>query len=146
MCTTLCSPLGAEWFARYGGRVRTISPARAPLLALTDAAAIVVFASIGLASHRHGLTAAGYARDALPLLGGWFAAAALFGLYRGGGIRALLATWAVGVPLGVLVRALALGRALDGKQAAFLGVALTFILLLVLALRTALSLGSRDAL
>ena len=113
---------------------------RPALLAASDGLAIVVFVSIGLLSHARGITAAGYAHDALPLLGGWFAAGLLFGAYRRPTPRALLATWAVGVPLGVLIRALVLGRSLDGDQAAFLGVALCFTLLFVLSLRVAVSL------
>ena len=108
-----------------------------------DAAAIVTFAAIGQLSHHGGVSAAGFARDALPLLAGWFAAAALFGLYRGGGRRALLATWAVGVTLGVVVRALVLGRAPDGGEAAFLVVTLAFTLLFVLLFRAAGAVLSR---
>jgi hypothetical protein len=128
----------------YGCRVLAPSPPRPALLALADALALVLFVTVGLASHRDGITATGYAGDALPLLGGWFAAAALFGPYRGVGGRAVLATWAVGVPVGVFVRALVLGRPLDGREAAFLGVALGFTFVFVLALRAALSLSTRN--
>jgi hypothetical protein len=51
-----------------------------------------------------------------------------------------VATWAVGVPAAVLVRALALGRDLNGKQAAFLVVSLVTIGVLVVASRFALRL------
>ena len=105
---------------------------RSPLLLpVCDAAAIVVFVTIGLVSHHRGLNAAGYARDTLPLAAGWFGAAALFHLYGGHGRRALLATWALGIPAGVLVRALVLGHSLNGGEAAFLGVCLVVIGLLV---------------
>ena len=109
------------------------------LAALADALALVAFVTVGLLSHDHTLSLTGYARDLLPLLAGWFAAAALFRLYRGGGRLALLGTWLVGVPLGVGIRALVLGRSPDGKEAAFLGVALAFTGLFVLALRTLLT-------
>ena len=105
-------------------------------LAVADALALVAFVTVGLLSHDHALSAGGYARDALPLLAGWFGAATLFGLYRGSGRWALVATWAVGVPLGVLIRAIVLGRSPDGDEAAFLGVALVFTGLFVLAFRT----------
>jgi hypothetical protein len=98
----------------------------------------VAFATVGLLSHDHTLSATGYLRDAVPVLGGWFAAALAFGAYRRPSRRALLATWIVGVPAGILVRALVLGRDLDGGQAVFLGIALAFTLLFVLAARTAL--------
>jgi Protein of unknown function (DUF3054) len=108
---------------------------RAPRFAVSDGLALAAFVTVGLLSHDHALSLAGYARDLLPLLAGWFAAAALFRLYRGGGRVPLLATWLVGVPLGVGIRALALGRSPDGKEAAFLGVALAFTGLFVLAFR-----------
>jgi hypothetical protein len=112
-------------------------------LLLLDATAIVLFAVVGLLSHDGTVSPAGLARDALPVLGCWLAAAAALGLYRGGGLRRLLATWAVGVPLGVLVRALALGRGLDGSQAAFLGTSLAFVLVFVLGLRALARAASR---
>jgi hypothetical protein len=115
----------------------TIAPTRRFLVPVSDAVAIVAFATVGLLSHDHTLGVSGYARDALPLLGGWFAAAFAFGLYRRPSAKTLLATWAVGVPLGVLVRALVLGRDLDGGQAVFLAIALAFTLLFVLAFRVA---------
>jgi len=119
-----------------------IAAHRSPvLLVASDMAAIIVFVTIGLFAHHHGLSATGYARDTLPLAAGWFAAAALFHPY---GDRArfgpVVATWACGVPAGVLLRALVLGRTLDGKEASFLGVCLTMIGLLVLLLRGALRL------
>ena len=112
---------------------------RTALLAASDAVAIVAFVTVGLVSHEHAATASGYARDALPLLGAWFGTALLLRTYREGGTRRLLATWAIGVPLGVLIRGVVLGRSLDGDQFAFLGIALAFSLLLVLALRSALT-------
>ena len=118
----------------------TVLPNRPPgVLALSDAAALLLFAVVGLLSHEGGLSAAGLARDALPLLAGWFAAALVFGTYRRRSLRTLLLAWVVGVPVGVGLRALVLGRAPDGRQAAFLGVALAFTLLFVLALRAALA-------
>jgi hypothetical protein len=108
------------------------------LVPIADALAIVAFATVGLLSHDHALSVSGYARDALPILCGWFAAALAFGLYRRPTRRTLLLTWAVGVPLGILLRALVLGRSLDSDQAIFLGITLTFTLLFVLAFRAAL--------
>ena len=113
---------------------------RPALLAVSDAVAIVAFVTVGLVSHRHGVSATGYARDALPILGAWFGVALLVRTYRVGGWRRLLATWVVGVPLGVLIRALVLGRSLNGDELAFLGVALVFSLAFVLALRTMVGL------
>ena len=98
----------------------------------------MAFATVGLLSHDHALSATGYLRDALPVLGGWFAAALAFGAYRRPSWRTLLPTWTVGVTAGILVRALVLGRDLDGGQAVFLGIALAFTLLFVVSARTAL--------
>ena len=116
---------------------------RPRLLPLADALGILTFATVGLLSHDHALSMTGYARDALPLLGGWFAAALVFGAYRSPSTRTLLLTWIVGVPLGILIRALALGRAFDGDQAVFLVISLGFTLLFVLAWRAALGLLAR---
>jgi hypothetical protein len=103
--------------------------------AIADALAILVFVTIGLLSHQGDLTLRGYARDALPFLGCWFAAALMFRLYSRPGWWRLAATWAVGVPLAVLVRALVLGRHLGSKEAAFLVVSLVTVGVLVLAFR-----------
>lgn len=87
--------------------------------ALADAATILLFVTIGQLSHHGHVTAGGYAADALPLLGCWFGAAALF-RYR------WLPTWFVGVSAGVLVRAAVLGH-WYAKELAFWLVALAFL-------------------
>lgn len=116
-------------------------PALAPrLLAALDALAIVAFALVGMLSHRGTVSGAGVAQDAVPLLAGWFAAAAASGLYRRPARRALLATWAVGIPLGVLVRAAVLGRLDEPRQLAFLATTLAVTLAFVLATRSTASL------
>jgi hypothetical protein len=104
-------------------------------LAAADAAAIVLFATVGQLSHDGTVSPAGYGRDALPVLAAWFAVAVAVRLYERGGTARLLATWLAGVTLGVVLRGLALGRDLDGGQVAFLGTSLAFTLLFVLALR-----------
>jgi hypothetical protein len=108
---------------------------------VVDAAAIVVFAIVGLASH--GASAGHFFRDALPLLGGWFAAALVTRLYVRPSVPRLLVTWAVGITAGVVVRALILGRALNGREATFLAVSLVSTLVFVAALRTATDLVAR---
>jgi hypothetical protein len=111
------------------------SPVPSRIAVAADAVAILIFVTIGLLSHHGGISATGYARDALPFLGGWFAAATLLRTYSRPGLWCLAATWAVGVPVAVLVRALILGRSLNGKEAAFLLVSLITIGLLVPAMR-----------
>lgn len=92
-----------------------------------------MFALVGILSHDASLTA--FARDGLPLLGGWFAAALATRLYVRFSAGRFVATWAAGVTLGVLVRALILGRDLNGRQAAFLATSLVFTLLFTVAAR-----------
>ena len=112
-------------------------PAR--LAATSDAVAILVFVTIGLLSHHGALSARGYARDALPFLGCWFAVALGLRLYTRPSLGRLVATWAIGVPAAVLVRALVLGRTLGSKEAAFLAVSLVTIGVLVAVLRAVLT-------
>lgn len=112
-------------------------------LAVSDSVAILIFVTIGLISHHGGISARGYARDALPFLCAWYAAALAFHAYDRPGAWRIVATWAVGVPLGVLLRALVLGRTLNGKEAAFLAVSLVTIGLLVAALRAVAALVAR---
>lgn len=115
----------------------TLTPNRsATVLASADAIAIVIFATVGLLSHQKGLSLRGYARDALPIMAGWFGAALLFRTYRTRRTSRVLATWLVGVTAGVLVRALILGHTLNGKEGTFLIVALVFVLLFVYVARS----------
>jgi hypothetical protein len=100
---------------------------------VADAVGIVLFTVIGLISHQ--ASAAAFAHDALPLLGGWFAVALATRLYQRASLWRLLVTWAVGITAGVLVRALILGRHLGRHEAAFLAVALVFIGLWVVLTR-----------
>ena len=80
------------------------------LFVATDAIALVLFAVIGLTSHHRGLGLHGLARDALPVLLGWFVVAAVVGRYRRPPWPLFLATWIVGVSAGVFVRGLVLHR------------------------------------
>jgi hypothetical protein len=105
------------------------------LVAAVDGLAILAFTIIGVVSHRGALPPSALAKDALPLLGGWFVAALVFRLYPRPMWRALLLTWAVGIPVGVLARAAALGRLDEPRQLAFLATTLVLSLLFVLAAR-----------
>jgi Protein of unknown function (DUF3054) len=100
-----------------------------------DAAALVAFAAIGMLSHDGALFLAGFVRDALPLLAAWFAVAMAIGTYRRGSVRRLILTWAIAVPLAVVVRGIALGRHADSMQAAFLAASMAFTLLLIVCFR-----------
>ena len=102
---------------------------------LADAVAFVLFATLGQLSHDGGLSLAGYARDALPLMACWFAAALALRTYARPSRRLFLETWAIGVTAGVLLRAAVLGRHLGGDQLAFLVTSLVFTLALLVACR-----------
>jgi len=95
--------------------------------AALDAVALLVFVVVGVLNH--GASAGAFVRDALCILAGWFAAAAVVRLYTRGGPRRLVVTWLMGISAGVLVRAAIVGHlAVD-----FWGVALGFTALFVLA-------------
>lgn len=113
--------------------------------ALIDGVAILAFTIVGVVSHRGALPPAALAKDALPLLGGWFLAALVFRLYSRHTTRAFLVTWAVGIPLGVLVRAAALGRLDEPRQLAFLVTTLILSLVFVLGARALVALTRREA-
>ncbi len=122
----------------------SLSPPASPtVVALADGTAIVVFALIGILSHTGDVTPAALLEDALPLLAGWSAAAAVFRLYARATARALLLTWAVGVPLGVAVRAAVLGRLDEPRQLAFLATTLVLTLVFVAAGRVAIGVARR---
>jgi hypothetical protein len=98
-----------------------------------DLVALLLFTTLGLLSH--GFELAGYARDLLPLAVAWLVVGFALGLYRRPSRGRLVATWLVAVPAAWLVRALVLGRTIDGGELAFLGITLAFTLLFVAALR-----------
>jgi hypothetical protein len=108
---------------------------RARILAAGDLFALLVFALVGLASHDRSLGARGLARDWLPLAACYAAAALLRHAWTDPRLATLLQAWIVGVPTGVLLRALVLGRPLGVEQLEFLGVTLATTLVLLLAWR-----------
>jgi hypothetical protein len=83
-----------------------------------------VFVVVGVLTHDASVTA--FVRDALCILGGWFAA----GLIS----QRLLVQWFLGISAGVAARAAIVGH----WSWAFYGVALAFTLLFVLAARQVL--------
>jgi hypothetical protein len=104
------------------------------VVAIGDAATLVLWALLGLVRHTDGVTLAGLVRNAGPILIGWFAVAALFGTYaRRRDALGFVLTWLVGISAGVVLRALFLHRSWDGAEWAFFGVtlAVTGVFLLV---------------
>lgn len=104
-------------------------------LATGDALAVFLFAVVGLLNHDEGITVAGLARNVLPILGVWFAISPFTGVYKRPGFGTMIVTWAIAVPVGVAIRAIALHRAADEHQVAFAIVALVVTLVFLSAWR-----------
>lgn len=110
---------------------------RRVLLPILDGAALLLFVVIGLAQHDEGASAGLFLRNAIPLIGAWFAVAVPLGTYRlpgrlpgrRPGVRTLLSTWAIAVPAGLLLRTAWVGSPHGSEILVFLGVGLAFTLL-----------------
>lgn len=111
------------------------SPHPGRRLALGDALAIVLFAVIGLASHREALSLGGVVRNALPILVVWFLVAPFLRTYSAPSWRNLLYTWAIAVSAGVWLRFMVLGHPFGIGFFVFWAIALAFTLILLLAWR-----------
>jgi hypothetical protein len=112
------------------------SSTRTGVLIAGDAVALLLFAVIGLLSHDRGIGIHGLVRDAVPVLGGWFVAAALLGTYRRRSWRVFLETWAGGITGGTIVRGIVLHRhVFGGRYLTFIVVTLVVSLLLLLTWR-----------
>ena len=121
----------------------TTSRPGAPAVALAsgDAAALILWAVLGLIRHTEGVTLGGLARNAGPILIGWFAAALVLGSYtRRRAPRWTVLTWAIGISAGVVLRALLLHRTWNGSEWAFFAVTLA-VTGLLLALWRGIALG-----
>lgn len=100
--------------------------------ALMDAAALIAFVIVGVLQHDAGLTLAAFARTCVPLLAAWFLVAAVVGTYRRPGWAGAVLTWAIAVPLGLVLRSLIRGGPWGRGLLIFGGVAMAFTLLFVL--------------
>ncbi len=79
-------------------------------LAVADLVALLGFSVAGAAFHGVEVSWDVVLRTFLPLAASWLSAAALLGTYRRGGWPVLAATWAMAVPVGILLRQALLGR------------------------------------
>jgi uncharacterized membrane protein len=115
------------------------------LLAALDGLALVAFVLVGMRSHHEATAAEVFARNAIPLLVCWFAVAGLTHTYRRGqGTWGFLRTWAIAVPVALLVRTWIVGSpSTPGRIALFVGVGMTFTLAFLLVVRVAVRLVTR---
>ena len=123
--------LAVRWYAR------AVSPlGRKAALAAGDVVSLVIFTVIGLIHHEGGVTLGALLEVVLPIVAVGAVAARIFGTYRRPGLATLLPTWLVSVPVGLLIRK-ALFDTPDTwhSTAVFLGVAMAFTLLFLLAWR-----------
>ncbi len=110
---------------------------RPPVVALVigDAAVLILWAVLGLIRHTEGVTFGGLARNAGPILIGWFAAAAILRTYTRRALLRTVLTWAIGISAGVALRALFLHRTWNADEWAFFGVTLAVTGVLLAAWR-----------
>ena len=111
------------------------APAR--WLAAADSVALLAFVVTGMRTHHEGGAAAIFVRNAVPLLGSWFVIATLFRTYRRPGLVAVLKTWIVAVPIGLVIRSLWVGSPEGLRILVFLGAGLAFTLLFLVIGRAA---------
>jgi len=100
--------------------------ARVTLLA--DLVALPAFVIVGMGSHRTGSQVAIFGRNAVPVVLAWLIAARLLGTYRPPEFVTMFATWAVAVPVGVLIRSAIAGSLGDQGFWVFMGAAMAFTL------------------
>ena len=105
------------------------------LYMLGDLTPIVVFAVIGGASHDGGFSIVEVLRNIGLFSAGWIAAALIFRPYSRPSMARLGATWALGITIGVFLRAAALAREVDGEYLGFWGVTLAVTLAILVAWR-----------
>jgi hypothetical protein len=114
-----------------------------PLAALiADAVALVAFVLIGVRSHTGALPASDLVKNLLPLIAAWAGVASVVATYRRPGLRTLLITWAVAVPIGLAVRTWWVGS--FDRFPAFLAVGMVFTLLFLVGGRSLAALGTAD--
>jgi len=92
----------------------------------------VAFLVVGLRVHGAARTPAKIMQDALPLLGAWYLASVVTRLYRSPRWSAVVTTWAMAVPVGILIRQWWVGRLFTRATPVFLAMALVFALAFLL--------------
>jgi DUF3054 family protein len=124
--------------------LRVLPSSRRWIFAVADVAALLIFTVIGLINHKDGITVKGVLEVMLPIVIVGAVAALLFDTYRRPGVKTLLPTWLVSVPSGILIRkALFDTPSSWGSTGIFIGVALVFTLIFLLAARLGVGFLSR---
>jgi hypothetical protein len=114
-------------------------------LALGDAVALLAFVAVGLGSHRIGAIAEVAARNVVPLAVAWIVIALVVGTYRRRDLASLAITWAIAVPVALLVRTWWVGSPQGGRIVVFVAVGLAFTLLFLLIGRGIVAVVTRAA-
>jgi hypothetical protein len=109
--------------------------------ALVDGLALTTFVVVGVLQHDGGSILRGLVRTGIPLLGAWYLVAFAVGTYRRPGWLSAVLTWAIAVPIGLIVRSVVRGGPWGHGLIVFGGVALGFTLAFVLGGRLLLLAG-----
>jgi len=108
------------------------------VLAIGDVAALLVFTLIGLANHKDGITAVTVLKVMGPLVITGAIATAICGTYRTPGFRTLIPAWLLTIPIAILFRKAFFHTPATWRSTGiFMGVALVFTLLFLIASRFA---------
>jgi hypothetical protein len=115
-----------------------------------DLLALVLFVVAGMRSHRTASQLEIFARNVVPIGGAWLVTAAIVGTYRAGdgrlpSLKRLVLTWAIAVPIGVLLRSWWTGSPDGDDLVVFGAVAMAFTLAFVAGGRVVATLVSTRA-
>jgi Cu/Ag efflux pump CusA len=114
------------------------------LTLVLDLVALPLFVVVGMASHDADARLAVFLRNTVPVVGAWLVVAWLAGTYRPPTLTGMIKTWAIAVPIGLVVRTAIAGTLDDSDVWVFFGVAMAFTLAFLAAGRALSTLvGSR---
>lgn len=100
--------------------------------AVADGLALLAFVAVGLRSHRLGAIGEIAARNAVPVAVTWSLVSVVVATYRRRDVASLVTTWAIAVPVALLVRTWWVGSPQGARIAVFLVVGLVFTALFLL--------------
>lgn len=109
-----------------------------------DLIALPLFVVVGMANHDADTRLVVFLRNTVPVLCAWLLVAWFVGTYRPPTLMGMITTWAIAVPVGLLVRTAIAGTLGDAEILVFFGVAMAFTLAFLAAGRAIATLaGSR---